>query len=97
MMLGREDDVLDSRPGGFADPVVRIEFNGIEFPGEFCILFIRHAEIGLKPFTDVFHDFAVVPSSGKRIEPPVNEHTELPVAESLHCICHNSDSFLSCF
>ena len=89
VMFRREDNIADSRFRRLPDPLVRIEFDRIEFRCEFRVFLIRHPEIGLEPFADRFHDLPVVAPSGERIEAPVNEHAEFPVAKSLNRVCRH--------
>ena len=52
VMLGGDDDVLDTRRLGVADPLGRIVFDRVELPGEFLV--VGHGDVGVvhDPFAD---------------------------------------------
>lgn len=80
VMFSGDDDVLHAGVLGDGDPLVRVEPDGVEFIGEFLVVFDGNFGVVHDPLADAGDFFAIPIAGGQRIEAPVDEHAETRVA-----------------
>ncbi len=84
VVLGGDDDVLDSGFLGKANPFGRIVLDGIELLGQLLVLGHRDVRAVHDPLADAADGLALPRAGGHGVQAPMDEHAEAGVAPPLH-------------
>ena len=84
MVFAGNNDVVHAGVLGDFDPLVGVEFDGIEFLGKPFVFGAGDFATVHDPLADAAHGLVVVKAGGNRIDTPMNEHAELGLAPPTH-------------
>ena len=83
VMLRGDDDVFHARVFRELHPLVGVELDRIELPGELLVFLHRDLRAVHDPLADAGNAAAFPLAGGNRVEPPVNEEAVLRLVEPL--------------